>query len=198
MAEGAGWKLAPLQSFPDRHEIALDNDCLLWALPDGMRAWLEQHERCLIAEDTERCLGIFDALCPPGNQNSGIRGLPPGFNLQAAMEAVLAKAQIDSTAPLLLASELDEQGLQAAALSHAAPAYLVRTDEVTICSPFWPRSTELGTCGAHFVGSNVPHLPWDYFDRPADVWMEEFWQRHRPELYRLAGLDLPVSDPVAD
>ena len=191
MAEGVGWKLAPLQSFPGRHELALDNDCLLWALPEGMRAWLDQSDRCLIAEDVGRCLGIFDALCPPGYQNSGIRGLPPGFDFAATIEAVLAEAQRCAETRLQLTSELDEQGLQAAAVSWAQPAFRVRVDEVSICSPFWPRSTELGSCGAHFVGSNPAHLPWRYFDRTADECMEELWQRHRPTLYRRACLPLP-------
>src|SRR4051812_12160364 len=30
MAEGVAWKFAPLQLFPDRYELALDNDCILW------------------------------------------------------------------------------------------------------------------------------------------------------------------------
>ena len=188
MAEGVGWKLAPLQSFPGRHELALDNDCLLWALPEGMRRFLETNDRCLIAEDVDRCLGIFDALCPPGHQNSGIRGLPPGFDFAGALQSVLAQAQSSAVAPLQLTSELDEQGLQAAAVSLAHPAERVRVDEVSICSPFWPRSTELGTCGAHFVGMNAVHLPWNYFDRTADACMDELWHRHRPTLYQRAGL----------
>jgi hypothetical protein len=68
---------------------------------------------------------------------------------------------------------------------------LVRTHDVSICSPFWPRSPELGRCGAHFVGLNAHHIPWNYYDRPADVWRDEHWERHWPELYRKAGLTLP-------
>src|SRR5579883_1819889 len=90
MAEGACWKLIPLRMFPDCHELAMDNDCMLWNLPAGLMQWLRNENRCLIAEDVERKLGIFDQLCPAGYQNSGIRGLPPGFDLQAAIEAVLA------------------------------------------------------------------------------------------------------------
>src|ERR1044071_1275109 len=28
MAEGVGWKLAPMRFFPDRYELSLDNDCI--------------------------------------------------------------------------------------------------------------------------------------------------------------------------
>jgi hypothetical protein len=43
-------------------------------------------------------------------------------------------------------------------------------------------------CGAHFVGLNLKHIAWDYYDRPADTWMDEHWARHAPFLYRAVGL----------
>ncbi len=36
-----GWKLVPLRLFPDAYELALDNDCILWEMPEGLRRWLE-------------------------------------------------------------------------------------------------------------------------------------------------------------
>jgi hypothetical protein len=90
--------------------------------------------------------------------------------------------------PVTLRSELDEQGLQAAALSLRNPPLLVSTDEVTICSPFWPHRPHLGPRGAHFLGLNARELPWRYYDRPAVEWIAENWQRHRHELYRRVGL----------
>ena len=113
MAEGVGWKLAPLRMFPDRHEIALDNDCILWELPPALRAWLEREpaQGCLLAEDVRACFGQFAAYCGSAPRNSGIRGLPPGFCLETALRAML------DVHPVQLASELDEQGLQAAALA---------------------------------------------------------------------------------
>ena len=195
MAEGVGWKLAPLQLCPDRFELSLDNDCILWSAPAVLDQWFASAsaDRCLIAADISRAFGIFDHLCPPGFQNSGIRGLPPAFDLGAAMQAVLAEQSRRSTCPgpVQLTSELDEQGLQAAALSWIRPALVVPTSDVSICSPFWPRSPELGASGAHFVGMNPPHLPWNYFDRPADVCMDELWNRQRPILYQKAGLAAP-------
>lgn len=187
MAEGVAWKFAPLRLFPDRFELALDNDCILWDLPEALEAWLAAGagDRCVLAEDVRPCFGQFADLCPPHPLNTGIRGLPPGFDLARAMQGIL------EARPAGLASELDEQGLQVAALSRAAPPLIVRLDEVTVCSPFWPHLAELGRCGAHFVGLNVRQIPFDHYDRPGDAWMAEHWARHRPALYRAVGLEAP-------
>ncbi len=198
MAEGVGWKFAPLRHFPDRYELALDNDCILWALPETVRCWLERREPdlCLMAEDTRRCLGQFDELCGPLALNSGIRGLPPGFDLEAALRHVLEEKSRALGQPVVMTSELDEQGLQAAALALRREVLAVRLDEVTICSPFWPHRPELGRCGAHFVGLNARHIPWDYYERPADEWMREHWARHRPRLYELTGAPREAAAPL--
>jgi hypothetical protein len=87
-----------------------------------------------------------------------------------------------------LAGELDEQGLQVVALDLGAPAHVVTTQDVAICSPFWPRRPTLGRCGAHFVGLNCRIVPWDYYDRPATEWIMENWANHRRELYERVGL----------
>jgi hypothetical protein len=130
MAEGVAWKFAPLRLFPDRHELALDNDCIVLAMPEALRAWLQGGDRCLIAEGVRLGFGQFPDLCGPEPRNSGIRGLPPGFDLGDALAGVLARP------PTKLRSELDEQGLQVAAISRPRPPLVVRVDEVTVCSPF--------------------------------------------------------------
>ena len=192
LMEGMGWKLVPLRTWPDRYELALDNDCILWNLPEGMGRWLESPDGFLFAEDAERSLGSFDALCPPGAFNAGIRGLPPGQDLSESLDTVLAeRSALVAPNQARVVAEIDEQGLQAAAMLRMQPLFLVRKDEVSLCSPFWPRSPELGSCGAHFLGMNAPHIPFDYYGRPADQWLDEHWQRHRPALYARAGV--PVS-----
>lgn len=186
MAEGVAWKFAPLRLFPDRYELALDNDCILWGMPDAVAAWLAADEpiASVIAADVRSCFGKFAELCGPTPRNTGIRGLSPGFNLAHALEKTLAQM------PVMLESELDEQGLQVAALSlHAKPG-IVAVDEVTICSPFYPHRQDLGRCGAHFVGLNARNLPWRYYDRPATECVIENWERHRPALYDAVGLRL--------
>ncbi|WP_411278385.1 hypothetical protein, partial [Falsiroseomonas sp.] len=88
-------------------------------------------------------------------------------------------------------SELDEQGLQIAALSIDGAPLVVSTEDVTICSPFWPHQPDLGRWGAHFVGLNAKHIPWNYYDRPATELRAEHWNSHRPELYARVGLEPP-------
>ncbi len=193
MAEGVGWKLIPPRAFPSLHELSLDNDCILWAAPPGLEHFLARADATLMAEDVERCLGQFQNSGVPGAVNSGIRGLPPGFALLPQLAAALAE---HPSAPVLLGSELDEQGLQAAALHRETPCLRVRTDEVSICSPFWPRQSGLGSCGAHFVGLNSKHIPWDYFDEPGDLVRRRHWDRHRPELFWRAGLPLTPALPL--
>ena len=193
MIEGMGWKLAPLRINPEDYELSIDNDCILWGLPEGMSQWLRSTDGCLIAEDVERCLGRFDRLCPPGKFNAGIRGLVPGVDLREALRFVLAQVRFQSRKSFRLFEEIDEQGLQVAAICSLQPLFLVRADEVSLCSPFWPRSPKFGKCGAHLIGMNTRHLSWNYYDRPADLWLEEHWQSVRSSLYRIAKLPLSSS-----
>jgi hypothetical protein len=188
MAEGVAWKFSPLRAFPDRFELSLDNDCILWDWPQALRDWLGGGgDRCVLAEDVRPAFGQFAPDCGEAPRNSGIRGLPPGFDLAAALRGALAARGAAQGAPVVLLSELDEQGLQVAALSRHAPPLVVRTEEVSICSPFWPHQPEFGRCGAHFVGLNARHIAWNYYDRPADDWMRDHWQRHLPALRRNTG-----------
>jgi hypothetical protein len=185
MAEGVAWKFAPLRLFPDRYELALDNDCILWALPNAICCWLAS-DQCLLAEDVREGFGQFASLCLPQPRNTGIRGLPPGFDLGEALRGMLVER------PVRLTSELDEQGLQVAALSRRGSPLVVGLDDVTICSPFHPHLPDVGRCGGHFVGLNTRHIAWDYYGRPADAWMAEHWARHAPFLYRAVGLAPPA------
>lgn len=183
MAEGVAWKLAPLRVFPDRFELALDNDCILWDIPEAVKAWrLEKTPRCLIAADVAPAFGAFAEVTRPEPRNTGIRGMPPGYDLGAALAEVLGKH------PFPLHSELDEQGLQAVAFDLGRPAHIVSTEDVTICSPFWPQQPYLGRVGAHFVGLNARTLPWTYYGRPASECVAENWAKHWNALCRLTAM----------
>jgi hypothetical protein len=188
LAEGVAWKFAPLRLFPDRFEIALDNDCILWAMPAAIRRWLAGAERgaCVLAEDVVAAYGRMAPLCATASRNTGIRGLPPGFDLADALRDVLAEA------PGPIVSELDEQGLQVAALSRAAPPLVVRLDEVAISSPNPPHVKLLGSCGAHFVGLNVRHER-PFYDRAALDRIARHWERWRGDIYR--AIDLAPRPP---
>jgi hypothetical protein len=176
LADGAGWKLAPLQVFAERHELSLDNDCILWEMPQALRAWLDGSNACLIAADVHPCFGQFDGLCGPEPRNAGIRGLPPGFDLEAAIRHVLAEH------PCRLLCEGDEQGLQVAVVTRSRSLHVVPLDDVTLCAPFPPYSTRLGRCGAHFVGLNAKHIPTIIEGRPASEHIQENWRRQRERI----------------
>jgi hypothetical protein len=180
MAEGVGWKFAPLQIDADRRTLALDNDCILWELPAALEAWLASDDprACVLAADVVPSFGQFAPLCGPEPLNSGIRGLPRGFDLEGALRRTL------SAHPVQLRSELDEQGLQVAALRRYGMIGVVTLEEVTISSPFPPHLPGLGRCGAHFVGLNAQVIPWDYNGRPALEVRREHWLRWRGEVSR--------------
>lgn len=190
MAEGVAWKLMPLRAFPGRFELSLDNDVILWGIPPAIERWLTSDDPAagLIAADVSLAHGKFASLCGTEPCNSGIRGLGPDLDFEAAIERVL---RIN---PVPLDSELDEQGLQVAALSLNATRFVVDADDVTICSPFYPHRPELGRFGAHFVGLNSRVLPWLYYDRPATEVRLAHWMGHRIDLYGRVGLCADAAD----
>lgn len=173
MAEGVAWKFAPPRLFRDRLELALDNDCILWELPRGIRDWLDAKDGFVIAADVRACFGQFAPLLTDEPRNTGIRGFPPAFNLAASTVRLLDEF------PAVLRSELDEQGLQVAVMERSGENRLVSVDEVSICSPFWPHRQHLGSCGAHFVGLNAHELPWKYYGTPAVECVRDHWARLR-------------------
>jgi hypothetical protein len=177
MAEGVAWKFAPVRLFRNAYEISLDNDVILWDVPRAMTSWLASNdqEACLLAQDVQRCLGQFSEVYDSPAINSGIRGVPPGFHLERKLRETLRAGQV------ILSSELDEQGLQAAALS-GSKLFLVSTQDVSIYSPFPMHQHELGDCGAHFVGLNAEWLPWWLDGRWAHEAVRESWLKCGDEL----------------
>ena len=182
MAEGVAWKLAPVRLFPDLHELSLDNDVILWQIPDAIGQWLQSNdpESCVMAEDAQRCLGQFSDSCDDRAINSGIRGIPPNFRFEDKLREKLHETEI------VLRSELDEQGLQAAVLCQAHLG-LVSREDVSICSPFPMHQQALGRCGAHFVGLNQRFLPWELEGRGAHEVIHERWRGYQQELNRLVA-----------
>jgi hypothetical protein len=190
MAEGVAWKLAPLRAFPDRWELSLDNDVVLWDMPPAISAWLERGDarQCLLAEDARALYGRFTPFCPAEARNAGIRGLPPQFPLLEALQRLL------ELVPGALDSELDEQGLQVAAVSTFCEPAVVSIEDVTICSPFPPHLRELGRCGAHFCGLNTRHYAWQLEGRYAEEWIEDQWRQHLPTVRERVAADAGTAE----
>ncbi|MFL6447905.1 MAG: hypothetical protein ACJ746_09495 [Bryobacteraceae bacterium] len=191
MAEGVAWKLHPVRVFPELHELSLDNDVILWAIPGALRDWLssDDPEACLMAGDVAPALGQFAGVCNHRPLNSGIRGLPPGFDMETRMRDTLRSTGV------MLQSELDEQGLQAAVLARTK-LFVVGTDDVSICSPFPNHQQHLGRCGAHFVGLNPKRMPWVLNGRGAHEVIRERWRHHIRELARLIRVRPPLATQV--
>jgi hypothetical protein len=189
LAEGVGWKFAPLRVFADRFELSLDNDCILWHVPGAVERALEG-DRPVIAADERACFGQFATLCSGSPRNSGIRGVPARLDLEAALRRTLAASGAT------MRSELDEQGLQVATLEREG-CEVVGTDDVTICSPFPPHSRGLGGAGVHFVGLNAKALPWLQDGRPAHEITRQNFERLRGEIEARVGL-APVRGGFAE
>lgn len=187
MAEGVAWKFAPVELFADGPSLALDNDVILWSVPDSVRQWYEDGDSFLIAEDVSAHHGQFAAWCAAEPRNSGIRGVPGGFDVDRAIRDLLDRSGV------ILESETDEQGLQAALVT-SRKHRLVRLDEVTICGYFRPHRLELGSCGAHFVGVNSRHLPWEWQGRNGVEWIHSFWQYMEPQVH--ARISADVADTM--
>jgi hypothetical protein len=156
-------------------------------MPDAIARWLDGEPRepapaFALAEDVRPCFGRFAPHCGEAPRSSGIRGLPPGFDSRPRSPT----SSPGERGPL--ASELDEQGLQVAALARAGRNAIVRVDEVSICSPLPPHLPGLGRCGAHFVGLNARALRWAYEGRPASELVREHWSRRPDRIYALLGL----------
>ncbi|MBV9441406.1 MAG: hypothetical protein JO217_01805 [Acidobacteriaceae bacterium] len=191
MAEGVAWKLAPVRVFPDRYELSLDNDVVLWSIPPEMHLWLNSpaQDACLFAADVLPALGQFAGVCGHRPLNSGIRGLPPHFDLERRLKDKLSQSGVR------LQSELDEQGLQAAVFLDST-LFVLSTADVSVCSPFPNHQRRLGRCGVHFVGLNPKRLPWILDGRGAHEVIREHWDLYVPEVSRLAGD--PLLNVLAD
>lgn len=180
MVQGAAWKLLPVRAFPCDHELALDNDVILWRVPKAIVDWLYGRAQLVLAEDVRQSFGRFSELCPDRALNTSVRGLPPGFSLDGAFRDVLARH------PGRLSSEVDVQGLQVAALSGPGKLAVVALDEVTLCSPFPPHRPHLGEAGAHFVGL-TGRLGVELEGRSAEEVRAEHWDGHVAEVARRVG-----------
>jgi hypothetical protein len=189
MAEGVAWKLAPVRVFPNAYEIALDNDVILWRLPEPVVEWLESIDKnaCVMAQDAQRCLGQFSEHCDSRSINSGIRCISPGLDYESLLRETLEKSGVT------LRSELDEQGLQATTLAQLS-LKLVSNEDVTICSAFPMHQHHLGHCGAHFVGLNQKWLPYIIHGIHAHEANQQNWLRLKDQVVeRLTALGPAVS-----
>jgi hypothetical protein len=113
VAPRAAFRFAPVLVHDDVAELALDRGCVLWSVPDGIRAWLDDPNprACVITEDVN-------------GPSSAIRGTGAGFDLVEA----LREARRESPRPLR--TQEDAQRLELHALGLLEPPHVVGAREV--------------------------------------------------------------------
>lgn len=143
---GVAWKLTPARLCLNSHEIFLDNDLIIRERIEEIDLFLNNKNINIVLEAEARHYGRFDNHVPPGhNINSGLFGIPPGFNLG---NYVSLWGRWDDNCPTA-SRTWDEQGLVASALTHQGQLVIIPEETISNCydSLIWAK-------GMHFVGLN--------------------------------------------
>lgn len=147
---GVTWKLYPPRLDINRHELFIDNDLIL---EDHIRELDEffTGDLTLLLEGQARHYGRFERHVPPNYKiNSGLFGIPPGFDLGKHMMFFGTKWEQN-------AHTFDEQGLVATSLLNYPRFCIIPSATITNCENGFKRGA-----GMHFIGLNrtVFHVPY--------------------------------------
>ncbi len=147
---GVAWKLHPSRLCPERHELCIDNDIVLNERLVEIDQFLEQ-DAVLMLETIGRTYGRFDKhIHPAVHVNSGIYGMPPGFDLQKFIDFYGGENwEKNAFGDHDLNETFDEQGLVAFALSSYGKSVTIPASSVTNCEHFLVEGK-----GHHFIGLN--------------------------------------------
>ena len=148
--KGVAWKLYPPRLDKNRHEISIDNDIVFNKRINQIDQFFYSNTTLLL-EDKRRTYGRFENHVPPGfNINSGIYGMPPGFDLESF---IIFYAGNEWEKNALYEHDknetFDEQGLVALALLSNKDYIIIPKETITDC-----RDTIVDGCGHHFIGLN--------------------------------------------
>jgi hypothetical protein len=153
------WKLSPPRLRPEAHEIFIDNDILLRKIPREMTKFLAGDSHALVYEGLYHQFGCFDGILPEHVKiNSGVFGLPPGFDFEAKCRVAVQAVGMQEWS-----GYYDEQGMVATVL-HAVPHFTIPLISIPILERNWTMN-RVGECdGYHFVGVNSgDHPTWNTF-----------------------------------
>lgn len=147
---GVAWKLHPPRLAPARHEIQIDNDVILATRVGEIDEFFSSDCTLLLGAEG-RTYGRFDLHVPPGYAiNSGIFGVPPGFDLQRFVDFYAGERWEKNAFAEHDANEtFDEQGLVAFALLSYARCVIIPSTTVTNCEHHLREGS-----GYHFIGLN--------------------------------------------
>jgi hypothetical protein len=145
------WKLYPPRLDIESHEIFIDNDLVLYNKPDCIEEFLRTNS-CFITQAWKRSYGKNDSLVPENfTANSGLFGLPPGFDFQKAIIRIGSRWE----------THFDEQGVVAAIMSKTK-ANIIPLRDIKVCVP--EEEFGLARVGMHFVGLNNGYTAhWEHF-----------------------------------
>ncbi len=110
----------------ETHEIIMDNDILLLKSIPQIEQFLSDDKKVMILEEPIRFYGRYDALFPgdPPYLNSGLIGLPPGFDYGKEIAANWHKH-----GKYMNMTQADEQGLLTYTLSQQ-PNIRIHSDQM--------------------------------------------------------------------
>lgn len=159
------WKLYPPRLNPGGHEIFMDNDIVLFEKCPQIDMYLESDRHALLYEGVHGLHGKYSHIVPDGLKvNSGIFGVPPGFDFSAAIKQVQEQDSARNWE-----QKWDDQGLVGAILSRI-PFFLIEQKQIPCCEPSnrcvrTHKNLHMGSIGFHFVGSNSSNSnePWNTF-----------------------------------
>lgn len=142
-----GWKFYPPRLRIESHEIFIDNDIVCYRKIPAIERFLAKRDHAMLSEAINiRAYGAFSDIVPASvlHRNNGLIGLPPDYDLYAALVATMLAYPNRSWA-----EHLDEQGLTVFLLAQL-PYELIPLEDVFICL----REYRIGRCGMHFGGLN--------------------------------------------
>jgi len=147
------WKLYPPRLNPDGHEIFMDNDVVMVRRCEEVEKYLESDSHALLYEGVYGVHGKYPYTKDGIKVNSGIFGLPPGFDFAGAIKELQKNDRIRDWE-----QKWDDQGVVGSILSRM-PYFFIRQAQVPCCGNTLqevPQKNGLhvGEVGFHFVDSN--------------------------------------------
>jgi hypothetical protein len=142
------WKLYPARIRKECHEIIIDNDILIYKLPEKIIKFLNSNHVILTESHTRSYSGILKEIIPYGfNINSGIIGLPPNYDFENDIKETIKNHKIKWE------DHTSEQTLVAYILSKKN-CEIINKKEIYINFDCHKEKIILGTCGVHMCGLN--------------------------------------------
>jgi hypothetical protein len=138
----AGWKLCPPRIDLNCHEIFCDNDLILLKPCKIIDNFLLKNT-VFACDGLQRNFGNFDSYVPAGIKlNTGIFGIPPGFDLKTKLIKIQAKVQNKGWNDIF-----DEQGFIATVFSKEPGCVIIPINEIYNCVNDFKMASGLHFCG---------------------------------------------------